>query len=204
MNRYWSLLQPSSGQRCHKFQTFVCLRVYMCCVYIKEDAAVHTCTSRHWLGLSLSSPLSSLTPAVPSHDPLESRDGPIVLCYAICTYWHLISSVPPHLIMRRLWYTADTERSRRALHSMYAFLQTVRRKHDRKDEPSKSLSYVKRETFLFWCSVSFLIPSPRFIWLFHSAPVYVFFFFFFFHDCVVFSLPVLSKMETESTEEERK
>ena len=106
-----SWLQPSSGQRCYKFQMYECVCARMCSVYIKDDAALHTCTSRHWLGLSLSSPLSSLTPAVPSHDPLESRDGPIVLCYPICTYWHLTSRVPPRLIIPRLWYTSDTERT---------------------------------------------------------------------------------------------
>ena len=65
------------------------------------------------------------------------------------------------------------------LYSMYAFLYSARRKHDRRDEPSKSLSYVKQETFLFRCCCFLEIPSFKVYLSFSSCPCLPFREFFF-------------------------
>ncbi|CAB1453778.1 unnamed protein product [Pleuronectes platessa] len=81
-------LWPSAGQKFNKFQ--------MCfaCVHTYGGRAFNTVTqpcirAPFGTGWKVSPPsllFSSLTPAVPSHDPLQSRHGPIVsVHYVICT-----------------------------------------------------------------------------------------------------------------------
>ena len=163
----------------------MCVRAYVLCVYKRWRSLAYVHLSALTRTISLLPPLIPNPSRPLSRPPREPwRSHCFMLSNLHVLTPHKPRSAPPYhtSFMVYVWYRADL----RALHSMYAFLHTVRRKHDRKDEPSKSLSYVKRETFLFWCSVSFLIPSPRFIWHFHSAPVYRFFFFFFLLMTVLF------------------
>lgn len=67
---------------------------------------------------------------------------------------------------------------------MYAFLYTARRKHDRKDEPSK-IPLIRKTGDIPILVLSFLLIRPSgFIGLFHSSGLYLVFmtalFFFFF------------------------
>lgn len=82
---------------------------------------------------------------------------------------------------------------------MYAFLYTARRKHDRKDEPSK-IPLIRKTGDIPILVLSFLLIRPSgFIGLFHSSGLYL----VFMTALVFFFSYLLSKMETESMEERK-
>lgn len=66
-----------AGQKFNKFQMCVCAHV--CLIGGMKQRCIRAPLGTDSDRPPSSSLFSSLTPTVPSHDPLESRDGPIVL-----------------------------------------------------------------------------------------------------------------------------
>lgn len=132
--------------------------------------------------------ISTLTPVVYSHDLLEAFFSPMQAARIDEPH-----SSPPYRMSVSIWswYRGDWQNSQ----TPCSFLQTARRKHDRKDELSKFLPHVKTQDASILVLRFLSVVSSKFIWLFHCASVY---------PSGFYVQPVLTKMETEIAESERK
>lgn len=122
------------------------------CAYLIGEAASYTCTYWHCIRVSSSSPFSSLSPTVPSHNPLRVALAPLFysamqsarmdISHATLPFWLNIL----HALRRAL-----TEHPGLTLCILYMCFcslggNTIGRMSHRNP------SYVKQESFLFWCS----------------------------------------------------
>lgn len=150
MSRYWSLVAALLGSEVLQVPN-VCMSAcaYVLCVYKRGRCLAYVHLSALTRTVSLLPPLIPNPSRPLSRPPREQwRSHCFMLCNLHVLTPHEQRSAPPYhtSFMVYGWYRAQPSSS--------AFDVCL----PADCEPSKSLLYVKRETFLFWCSVSFLIP----------------------------------------------